>query len=135
MNKCRIGVMAAVLAVIGPVPVVAETPEPQAIVKKMVQAAAGEQIDRLEVVQLVVESEETRNDGTRSETAFTAYADLSAIDNLRMEPGGGVVVARNGNDAWATNKGVIDERPQTPYMAKGTLNQNLFALLLLLLPT
>lgn len=108
----------------------AEKPGSKEIVARMIAATGGDGFADLEVLKLEVTEEMTRNDGTMGENSYTAYVDPSALDNMRMELAGDVVVGRNGADSWATSKGVFDERPQTPLMASGTLNQSLFALLL-----
>ena len=108
----------------------ADTPEADEIIDKMIAAVGGDGLDKLEVIRLEVAEEKTHNDGNFSKNSYVAYVDMSAIDTMRLEMDGGVVLGRNGGQSWATNKGVVDDRPQTPYMAKGTLNQTLFPLLL-----
>ncbi len=113
-----------------PAVAVAATPEPQEIVDRMIAAAGGEAFAKLGVIELEVEEEETMSDGTQSKRAYTAYADTSNLKNLRLEMPGNVVLGRFGDEAWATRGGILDDRRQTPHMAKGTLNQRLFPLLL-----
>jgi hypothetical protein len=55
---------------------------------------------------------------------------MTALGSMRLELDGGIVLGRHGGVAWATAGGVFDERPQTPYMANGTINQSIFPLLL-----
>ena len=71
-----------------------------------------------------IAEEKTHNDGQGSTNDFVAYVDMSDLRSMRLELAGGIVLGRTGDDAWATEKGVYDERPQTPYMSKGTINQN-----------
>ena len=108
----------------------ADLPEPDEIVDRMIAAVGGDSFSHLEVIKLEVSEEKIHNDGVTSNNEFTAYVDSSALNNLRMELAGDVVIGRNGADSWATTKGVFDDRPQTPLMARGTLNQSLFTLLL-----
>jgi hypothetical protein len=108
----------------------ADLPEPDQIVDRMIAAVGGDSFADLAVIKLEVSEEQIHNDGATSNNEFTAYVDASALNNLRMELAGDVVIGRNGADSWATTKGVFDDRPQTPLMARGTLNQSLFTLLL-----
>jgi len=122
-------VLPAILVV--PAAVGAATPIPQEIVDRMIEAVGGEAaFSGLGVLELVVSEEETRNDGTSSKSEYTLYVDSSDLSNLRKEFPGNVIIGRSGADGWATNDGVLDDRRQTPYMARGTLNQAAFPLLL-----
>jgi hypothetical protein len=113
-----------------PVIAVAETPEPGEIVNRVIAAAGGEAFLELGVLKLEVEREETRNDGTSMKSFYTLYVDPAHLENQRIEYPGDVVVAHHGATGWSTKSGVMDERPQTSSMAKKTLNQTLFPLLL-----
>ncbi len=108
----------------------ADLPEPDQIIDRMIAAVGGDSFADLEVIKLEVSEEKIHNDGATSNNQFTAYVDASALNNQRLELAGDVVIGRNGADSWATSKGVFDERPQTPLMARGTLSQSLFTLLL-----
>lgn len=108
----------------------AEMPDPGELVDKAIAAVGGEGLDRLQVLRLAVSEEKTQNDGTASDNDYVAYVDMSDLKSMRQELAGGIVLGRTGDDAWATERGVFDERPQTPYMARGTLNQALFPILL-----
>jgi hypothetical protein len=119
---CLITVPAAVLA--GP-------PDVEAIRDGMLEAAGGlEAFQQLGVLELAISEEETASDGTVRTKQLTAYVDARTLTNMRLELPGDVVVARNGSTSWATMGGQVDDRPQTPRMAVGTLNQRLFPLLL-----
>jgi hypothetical protein len=107
----------------------AQTPPVREIYERSVAALGGDGYPSLGILRLEVSSEETRNDGTASKDAYTIYVDTSEPTNLRLELEGDIVVGRNGDSGWATVGGEIDERPQTSYMAKTTLNQRLFPLL------
>ena len=108
----------------------AETPDAKTIVDRMIEAVGGEALADAEVIRLEITEEKIRNDGTSSDNAYVAYVDFSALDSVRMELDGDIVLGRNGAESWATTKGVFDDRPQTPKMANGTINQSLFVLLL-----
>jgi len=109
---------------------VAETPEPREIVDRMIAAAGGEAFAKIGVLKLEIEQEETRNDGTGSTSTYTAYVDTAHLENQRIDYPGDVVVAHHGGGGWSTAGGVMDDRRQTSSMAKKTLNQTLFPLLL-----
>ena len=108
----------------------AETPEPAAIVERMLAAAGAEQFSEMGILKLEVVEEETRNDGTRSGHEYTLYVDTSNFANVRMELQGGSTVGCSEEGCWAFRDGKLDDRQQTPYMAKTTLNQSLFPIML-----
>ena len=108
----------------------AEMPEPGEIVDKAIAALGGDGLAKLEVLRMEIAEEKTHNDGQGSTNDFVAFVDMSDLRSMRLELAGGIVLGRTGDDAWATEKGVYDERPQTPYMSKGTINQSMFQLLL-----
>jgi hypothetical protein len=49
---------------------------------------------------------------------------------MRLEMPGDVVISCRSTLCWATRSGIVDDKPQTPSMARRTLNQTAFALLL-----
>lgn len=109
----------------------AAAPEPAALLQGMLEAAGGmEAFQQLGVLEFTVTSEETTSGGQQRNRVWTAYVDAATLANMRLELPGEIVIARNGDTAWATQQGVLDERPQTPKMAQATLNQRLFPLLL-----
>jgi len=108
----------------------AATPTPDEIVDRMIAAVGGDAFADLGVVELEISEEETQNDGTQLNRFYPAYVDAGTLKNFRLELPGNVVLGRFGDAAWATRDGVPDERPQTPRMVTGTLNQRLFPLLL-----
>ena len=108
----------------------AATPTAEEIVDCMIAAAGGEALADLGVVQLEISEEETKNDGTQLKRSYTAYEDAGTLKNFRLELPGNVVLGRFVDSLWATRDGVLDERPQTARMVRGTLNQRLFPLLL-----
>jgi len=129
MNRCVLSlVLPMVLAV--PAVLTAETPEPQEIVDRVIAAAGGKAFAELGVLKLEVSQEETRNDGTSTKNTYTAFADTKNLVNLRIDYPGDVVVARSGSVGWSMTNGVVDDRRQTPAMARTTLNQTIFPLLL-----
>ena len=109
---------------------VAESPDAREIVDRMISVAGGDAFSTAGVLELAVEEEETRSDGSQAKRAYKAYVDTTNLKNLRLELPGDVVIARFGGVSWATRKGQLDERPQTSKMANGTLNQRLFPLLM-----
>ncbi len=108
----------------------AAAPEPEELVDRIIAAVGGEAFAELGVLQLEVTEEQTRNDGTASTKTYDLWVHTSNLHNARMELAGDVVVACGGGEGWSSKAGVLDDRPQTPGMAKRTLNQTLFPLLL-----
>jgi len=107
-----------------------EMPDPQEILDKMIAAAGGEAFANLGILELEVTEEESLNDGTQSGKSYTLMVDTSNLDNLRMELPGEVVVAANKGGGWSSTANVLDDRPQVPKMARLTINQTVFPLLL-----
>ena len=107
-----------------------EAPDPKEIVERMISAAGGEAFASLGTLELEVTEEETRNDGTRSNTSYKLLVDTSNLNNLRMELPGDVVVAATQGGGWSTTAGALDDRPQASTLARTTLNQKGFPLLL-----
>jgi hypothetical protein len=108
----------------------ADTLEPSEIVERMLAAAGAEGFSEIGILKLEIVEEETRNDGTRSGKEYTLYVDTSNLENMRMEIQGGATVACSPEGCWAVRDGKLDDRQQTPYMAKTTLNQSLFPIML-----
>ena len=107
-----------------------ETPDAKEIVQRAIDAAGGEAFASLGVLELEVTVEENRNDGTQTGKSYTLLVDTSNLNNLRMELPGDVVVAATKGGGWSTAAGALDDRPQTPMMARMSLNQTAFPLLL-----
>jgi hypothetical protein len=119
---------ALVLAI--PPAAVAGPPDPNDIVDRVIAAAGGEAFSQLGVLQLEVHEEQTRNDGVRSTKDYTLMVDTRNLANLRMEYPNGTVVGANATGGWGIENGVQDDRPQTPTMARKTINQTAFPLLM-----
>jgi len=107
-----------------------EIPDPKEILEKMIAATGGEAFSKLGILELEVTAEEIRNDGTQSSRNFSLMVDTSNLANLRMELPGDVVVATNKGGGWSTTADVLDDRPQVSKMARQTINQTVFSLLL-----
>ncbi len=129
MNRCVLS-FALSMVLVSPAALAAETPEPQEIVDRMIAAAGGDAFAQLGILKLEVSQEEIRNDGTSSQSSYTLYVDTEDLSNLRAEYPGDVVVGRTAATGWSTRKGNLDDRPQTPPMARTTLNQIVFPLLM-----
>ena len=115
----------------GPAAVQAGPPDPEAILAGALEAAGGlEAFRQLGVIEIALSQEETLSSGKQRSSQATAYVDARSLNDLRLDLPGEIVVARNRDLGWATRNGEIDDRPQTGRMAKGTLNQRLFPILL-----
>ena len=125
-------VLTAVLSVlfVAQAPLSAETLEPGEIVDRMITAAGGDAFAKLGVLKLEVHEEETRNDGTQSTKDYTLMVDTGNLANLRAEYPSGTVVGANAGGGWGVENGVLDDRPQTPTMARKILYQAVFPLLM-----
>ncbi len=112
-------------------PALAAAPDVDSIRTGAFKAAGGLEAFRgLGVIELSISDEETRANGTVRTNQATAFVDARTLTNLRLDLPGDIVVARNGETSWASREGKVDDRPQTPMMAAGTLNQRLFPLLM-----
>jgi hypothetical protein len=107
-----------------------EPPDPKEIFERVIAAAGGEAFAALGVLELEVTQEEIRNDGTQTENTFRIMVDTANLRNMRMEIPGDVVVAKNTGGGWSTTAGALDDRPQVSKMARLTINQQIFPLLM-----
>ncbi len=107
-----------------------EMPDPKEIVDNMIAAAGGEAFANLGILELEVTEQEIHNDGTQSDKSYTLLVDTSNLDNMRMELPGEVVVAVTKAGGWSTTANVLDDRPQVAKMARLTINQSVFPVLL-----
>ncbi len=107
-----------------------EMPNAKQIVERMIAAAGGDAFAEFGAVQLVVHEEQTRNDGTQTTKEYTLVVDTRDLANLRLEHPNGTVVGANAAGGWGVVDGVLDDRPQAPTMARKTLNQTVFPLLM-----
>jgi hypothetical protein len=122
--------MIIALAFLTPPVAAQEMPDASEILDKMIAAAGGEAFANLGILELEVAVEETRNDGTRSIRTFKAMVDTSNLASIRMELPDDVVAVTSPSGGWSTTANVLDDRPQVPKMARLTINQSLFPLLL-----
>jgi len=107
-----------------------DVPDAKEIVERMIAAAGGEAFSSLGILELEVTEEELRNDGAQTEKSYTLLVDTSNVNNIRMELPGDVVVAATKGGGWSTIAGALDDRPQAATMARTSLNQRVFPLLL-----
>lgn len=126
----RIAIIVLALGSFVPAVSAAEPPEPEVLLKRMIDAVGGDAFSKLGILKIEVSEEEIKKDGGTDVEGFVAYIDTADLGNMRMELPGDVVVARIGADGWSTTAGTLDERPQTSSMAYRALNQSLFKLLL-----
>jgi hypothetical protein len=106
-------------------------PDAQTLIEKMIEAAGGGAFHRLGVIEIRALEEETSG-GKRTKFRYAGFLDTTnqIMGNLRVEIDNGVVLGCNRNLCWATRNGVVDERPQAPRLAGGSIRQRLFPLLL-----
>jgi hypothetical protein len=116
--------------VVTPFAVAADPPEAEEIIARVIDAAGGDAFSSLGILEFEVSEEETTNDGTAISKSFTLVIDTANLNNLRIEFPGEVIVARTAGGGWSTTAGALDERPQASSMARMTLNQKAFTLLL-----
>jgi len=107
-----------------------EMPDPKEILEKMIAAAGGEAFSQLGVLRLEVHEEQTRNDGTQTAKNYVLMVDTANLANLRVEYPNGTVVGASATGGWGVENGVQDDRPQAPTMARKTLYQTAFPLLM-----
>jgi hypothetical protein len=97
----------------------------------MLKAAGGlDGFRKLTVLDIDYVNEETTKQGKASKTPYSAYVSAVDLQSLRVEMPGDIVIVRNGDSGWATMKGALDTRPQTPVMARSTAHFHLVPLLL-----
>ncbi len=119
------------LLFVGPAAVQAGPPDVETILDATLDAVGGlEAFRQLGVIELALSQDETLSSGEQRKSQATAYFDARSLSDMRLELSGDVVVGRNRDLGWASRNGEVDDRPQTPRMAKGTLNQRLFPILL-----
>jgi len=122
--------MCLVLLPATPAPAAA-TPSPEALLKGMLEASGGiDAFHQLGLIKLQYTNEETAKSGKANTTTFTAFASTIDLESLRVEMPGGIVVVKNGENGWATMRGKLDTRPQTPTMARTTTHFHLLPLLM-----
>lgn len=83
-----------------------------------------------DMIRLAIHQEETTSDGKTDTSTMTAVVHGDALQNTRLELSQGISLVLSGSNGWAMIRGQLDQRPQTPRMAAGTIRQTLFPLLL-----
>ena len=111
-------------------PAIAAPPTADQLLASMLAAAGSDEFGSLGVLKLTVDEQETASDGSTTTNSWVAHVDSGNLDNSRLELPGQIVVVRNQENAWASVGGALDDRQQTPLMARGTVNQKVFPLLL-----
>jgi len=128
MKNCISALMLSILTLAAPV---MATPSGEALIDLAMAAAGGETaFSKLGVLQFEISEQENLLDGTIKKNNSKAFVDATNITNIRLELGSDIILARNGNDAWANIKGELDERVQTPKRVLGTTNQKLVPILM-----
>ncbi len=108
----------------------AEPPRPDLLLREAMEAAGGTPaLVDLGYLKLSVTEEETTRGGETKTTRFEALLRTRGLDPVRLEFPGDVVLVAAGPNAWATVRGTLDRRPQTPLMVRRTQRMKLFPLL------
>lgn len=131
MNRrsCTSLLVAGIVAMAGVA--AAEKPTAEAIVERAISAVELEStLEEHNMILLSIRQEETATDGTTNESDMTALIHGANLESTRLEISGDIALALNNKSSWAMIQGKVDERPQTPRMAAGTIRQTLFPLLL-----
>ena len=109
----------------------AETPSAEALVSMAMEAVESEStMADHNMIRIAVHQEETLSDGTTKNSDTTAIVHGGGLENIRFVLNQGVTLGLSGNTGWAVIGGKLDDRPQTPRMAAGTIRQTLFPVLL-----
>jgi hypothetical protein len=109
----------------------AESPSAETVVERAISAAEVEStLAGHDLIRAAIHQEETTSDGKSHVKDTTALIYGERLDSIRLELGNGTSLVLNGTTGWATIRGRVDDRPQTPLMAAGTIRQSLFPLLL-----
>jgi len=109
----------------------AATPTAQEVLQKAVAAADPDSaMADSDMIRMSIHQEETTSDGSTENSQLTALAHGDRLQNTRVELSQGVSLVLNNRTGWALIRGQLDERPQTPRMAAGTIRQTLVPLLL-----
>jgi len=127
------GILLSLMVIVPSVSVAADAiPDPETLIEGMIEAAGGDAFLRLGVIELQAKEEETTTDGKTSKQWYRAYLNTGrqGIADLRVEIDNNVILGCNNNLCWATEDGKIDERPQAPRLAGGSIRQRLFPLML-----
>jgi hypothetical protein len=130
MRVRQIGCIAIILLASGTA-LAQEQPSAQEIIDRMIDAAGGrEEFSSLGLLFLKLDEEETTSDGQAHKTVTKAYVSTTELDTFRLEMQPALTLARAGDKGWAVFRGQLDKRPQTPNMAKGTIHNKLFPVLM-----
>ncbi len=107
-----------------------DVPTPSELVDRMIDAAGGTKCLHGTVFAMRINEEETNAEGTTQTSRANMFVNGSNLVQRRMPMGSALVLGHDGKTGWATKGGALDDRPQTPTMAAGTLNQKSFVVLL-----
>ena len=137
MSSYRPGILPlfAAAALVAAAPVHAADPVSPAaalkVVDQAVRAAGGaEALAGLGILQAEIHNEEVTAKGEQHISDFTAWVNGGNVEQLRLQLNPQVLLVDNGKKSWAVVKGELDTRRQTPLMARMTLHDRLFPLLL-----
>lgn len=93
------------------------------VLERMIAAAGGrEAMSQLGFLQSVVREEETMANGEQKARAVTTLVRTDGLSGMHLQLGPDLGLYCNPESAWAMVNGEVDDRPQTPNMARGTIN-------------
>jgi hypothetical protein len=87
-------------------------------------------LEKFDVLELSVADEETRANGNTSQSSYRIELTGGKLEHARVEQADGLTLVRTEGSGWAAMNGQLDQRPQTPAMAAGTVAVRVFPLML-----
>jgi len=100
------------------------------VLEKMIEAAGGrEAMNQLGYLQSVVKEEETLQSGEQKTRTVTTLVRTDGLSGMHLQLFPTIGLYCNTNSAWALQNGELDDRPQTPNHARGTINQRVVPIL------
>ncbi len=96
----------------------------------MKAAGGANALAGLGILKAHIHNEETTAKGEQHVTDMTAWVNGADLEQLRLQYTPRILLVDNGIKAWAMIDGQLDTRRQTPLMARTTLHDRLFPLLL-----
>lgn len=106
-------------------------PPVEQVVTQAIAATGGpDAFTHLDIVKVAWKSVETVQEGGSHEKHHSALVVTDGLTAMQLHLSDKVILTRNAATAWAMVDGKLDERRTAPYMSKGTIDQQLFPMLL-----